>query len=120
MGSSDRGILPAGGGVDVSQANKLRPWVRSLLVFVGCCLVNVFFCCIWNVILLAELGTPPGGVKASDIWFWIFMFPARAMKDMNWEAANVLLFLNPFIYGGMWWFAWRMWRLMRRKSESDG
>lgn len=98
-------------------SSEPNPKRRSLLVFVCCCLANVFLLCIWNCILLGELGTPPGGVKASDVWLWIFVFPARAMKDVNWDIANVLMILNPLIYGSMWWFAWRMWALFRRKPE---
>lgn len=53
--------------------------------------------------LLWVIATPPMALESAgfgfrwNLWFW--------------------LTVNPFIYGAMWWFAWRMWRLMRAKTE---
>jgi hypothetical protein len=58
-----------------------------------------------------------GGFPVTMTTFAIFAIPVFMVRNWSGWWPEVLVALNPFIYGGMWWFAWRMWRLMRRKPE---
>lgn len=99
----------------MSEEEKPTPWSRNLLVFIRCCFLNLVILCMWPCLSGFDGRTPPGSLKAADVWAWMFAFPARSMKDVDERFAIVLLIVNPLIYGVMWWFVWRMWRLMRRK-----
>lgn len=92
-------------------------WV-SLGVFAGFSLLNLWLMCVGGCIGAFTLGPPPPGqVKVADVWLWCVAFPAMATKDLDFTLANVLMVANPFLYGGMGWFAWRMWSLMRAKPK---
>lgn len=56
-----------------------------------------------------------------DGWCWVFAFPSQVghQLDPDGPLALTLLALDPFVYGGGFYLAWRMFRLMRFKPR-DG
>jgi hypothetical protein len=59
-----------------------------------------------------------GGWPVAIPWMWVFCFPSMAAHSLGFDdVARGLLWLNPLIYGAMWWFAWEMFRLMRAKPR---
>lgn len=55
-----------------------------------------------------------------DVWLWVFAFPCQAASSLGSEPiAFAFLFVNPFVYGAVWWFLWKMVRLMRAKPAED-
>ena len=86
-------------------------WERQVKLFVALAMVNgLFVCCVLP---------PSGGNWLADGLIWVLAFPHRLTKEL--APANPLVFplllLNPFLYGSMWWLAWRLFVLMRRKQE---
>lgn len=87
-------------------------------MFAGFTLLNALMMCAGQIIAFGTMGPPPPGqVKVADVWLWVVAFPVMAAMELRWDLAYVLMVANPFIYGGMGWLAWRMWKLMRRKPE---
>lgn len=92
-------------------------WV-SIGVFAGFSLFNLMLMCAGGVLCMFSLG-PPGRLSFGELWLWVVALPAMATKEVDWTLANLLMIANPFLYGGMGWFAWRMWKLMRGKRPAE-
>ncbi len=96
--------------VEDSQESRLRERRVGVAVFVAGCFVNLLLVCGG---VLHSLGT----LTESPL-LWVVALPAMAVQRLRLlgsEWAIPVFLLNSVIYGGMVWFAWRMWKLMRRK-----
>jgi len=88
-------------------------------VFLYCCLINLVLITFGGCLAIDLSAPTPGKLKFWQIWQWVFAFPFMVadyvgMPMIPWWPAYVVL--NVCCYGGIWWFAWRMWKLFRRKS----
>lgn len=92
------------------------PWLTDAKVVGRFALLNFLLICVGMCCW--------GGVldRVGAVWFWVFAFPGSAAAALvGWGPVPwVLLALNPLIYGVMWWFVWKMVRLMRPKVDEDG
>lgn len=67
------------------------------------------------------LGRPRTGTLIHDIWFWAMALPVKLVETLGWaswvsgDGWMAMYAVNSILYGGMWWFVWRMWTLMRAK-----
>jgi hypothetical protein len=93
-------------------------WARDVRAFVGFTFLNFVLVCGGGCGLSLI-----GSTQMAAAWFWVFAFPVM-LVDVLWGLDEVTfvfpLLLNPLVYGVMWWFAWRMFRLMRPKPTEDG
>jgi hypothetical protein len=92
----------------VSKANDVK-------VFAGFALMNVFLGCTGAFAsMLYRDSVNPG--PEFDAWLWVIAFPSRVADHFRCEfLSNILLGMNPLIYGAMGWFAWKMFCLVRPK-----
>jgi hypothetical protein len=98
------------------NGNRRRPWLADIGVLAAFILASVVLECVgvelWNRDSLGD------GWGISRPWMWVFCFPMTAASALGYvPVANALIWLNPFIYGAMWWAVWRMFRLMRTKPS---
>jgi hypothetical protein len=97
-------------------------WRRNLRVFLlAYSLSAVLMLCGGCFSFLDAKPPTPGRLRASDVVLWLFAFPFKLAEVLGWDLriwAPGLALLTPLYYGSMWWFAWRMWTLFRRKAES--
>lgn len=86
-----------------------------------CCLLNLLLVCGGSAtIAISGVGGRFNADPVLDVWLWVFAFPIQAAHSLGWDSlALALLFVNPFIYGLVWWFLWKMLRLMRAKPADD-
>jgi hypothetical protein len=109
--------------VNVPDERNRPDWRRNLRVFLLTYSVSaVLMLCSGCLASFDPTPPTPGTVRASDLLVWAFAFPFKTAEVLGWELrvwAPGLALLTPLYYGTVWWFAWRMWRLMRRKSEGE-
>ena len=78
-----------------------------------------------NVFLLLA-GVPLGcyGLDlgaVSDVWYGAFALPIVAAAHSGYAPlAWSMVFLNPLIYGAMWYGAWRGFRWLVRNRDGEG
>lgn len=94
------------------------PWLTDVKVFVVTTLLNVALLCAGWVILwtvdMPKRYIGPG--CTSDVWFWVFASPASmAQASGRGEWVQLLILLNPLIYGLLGWALWRWVRLFWNK-----
>ena len=97
---------------------KMRPWVKDSTVFAGFILLDA------ALIGIAYWATPRCGPIVPlwlECWWWAFGAPVcvadRYHCSVEWMWR--VFWVNPFIYGLIWWATWRMYRLIRSKP-ADG
>ncbi len=87
-------------------------------MFAGCTLLNFFLQCAGQIIWFGTM-VGPNQVSVGEVWMWVVACPFMLLYVIRpplppWFGLIAML-LNASFYGGMGWFAWRMWTLMRRK-----
>ena len=103
---------------DEKEGRKRLADVRVFLVF---SLLNLALLCGGGAVIVScgvavGFNTDP----VIDVWLWVFAFPCQAATSLGWETfAKALLPVNPFAYGLVWWFAWKMLRLLRTKPSDE-
>jgi hypothetical protein len=101
-----------------------REWPEcELRVFYRLSLLN-FVLAGGGFFLIGWSGVGGAAFSAHLAFFWlmVFAFPVYTAIHLEWSGPVTVLmcFLNPFIYGAMWWAIWRMCRLLRSKrTKSD-
>ena len=92
-------------------------WVRDAVVFLGMVLFNAAMLAIGLYLYRSWDRGEPDWVHW---WMWAFAAPVWAIHTLGWNSLTwPLVWINPLIYGLMWWLLWRMFRLMRPKP-TDG
>jgi len=103
---------------DEKEGRKRLADVRVFLVF---SLLNLALLCGGGAVIVScgvavGFNTDP----VIDVWLWVFAFPCQAASSLGSETlAFAFLFVNPFAYGLVWWFLWKMVRLMLTKPAGD-
>lgn len=98
------------------DAKGNRLWLPDLTVLARFTVLNFL------LVFVGVIGTVGfGWGTAGKVWLWVFAFPCSLAAALrSWEPVVwVLLGLNPFIYGVLWWFMWKMFWLMRSKPTDD-
>lgn len=90
---------------------------KNVGVFFLCCALSFVAMCLTYVVYVFEPGTSgPAPGFLCTAWMWVFMFPCMLAFALGFEAiATATLLPNPLIYGTLWWLAWRVLRLTRRR-----
>lgn len=95
------------------MANRMRPWVKDVLVFAGAFTLSLISMGILS--LLLDINPPPaiGGVSLANAWAWVFIAPASLAFALGWDdaVARPLAVFNPLFYGFAVWLVWRMVKL---------
>ena len=97
-----------------------RPRPRMTIAspaFLGFVLLNAVLMCI-GIKLWFEWG--PRTPDWLNWWMWTFAAPAWAIRVFqNKELFWTTIWINPVLYGAIWWLMWRFARVMRSKLSSD-
>ena len=105
----------------MDEERRGTDWRRNLRVFLLAYSVSVVLMLCGGCFSTFDATPPgPGVLRASDVWLWAFAFPFKLAEVWGWDLhvwAPGLALLTPLYYGTVWWFAWRMWVLMRRKPQ---
>lgn len=101
------------------MANRMRAWVEDVLVFAAFTLLDAALMAVGLIALGQFLFTRPLPTWLV-CWWWVCAAPAFASWSAHWGEPweSVLFWSNPFIYGLMWWGAWRLWKLFRTKPSA--
>ena len=52
---------------------------------------------------------------------WVFLFPIQTAKYMGYFVGIGTMLPNSLLYGVIWWFSWRMYKVMlRTESKREG
>ena len=97
------------------MTKRTRPWVKDVKVFAGFALLNLFLTIPCGVSMTGGTRSSVGGWKA-DLWYWVFATPTTLARELGWgEVAAAMFWVNPLIYGLIWWGLWRAVKLFRTK-----
>lgn len=93
--------------------SRVRPWVKDATAFLGFVLINAAL--LWLGLTLYR-SWDRGEPEWVHWWLWAIAAPVWAAHSANQsELFWPLVWLNPLVYGAVWWFLWRMLRLIRTK-----
>ena len=98
---------------------KRRPpwWLRNAVAFLVFVLFDASLMSIGLVVCRSSGRSTPVWV---DLLMWSLATPVWAVRKLKWyELFWPLVWINPYIYGAVWWLMWRVARLMRSKLSSD-
>jgi len=107
------------------EPSQPRWWTKErwvgVGVFAGFTLLNMLLNCAGVLIAVYTVPpAPPPPGQVLDVWLWALAFPVMLAQLLGVKfrpsEALILWLLNGLFYGGMGWFAWRMWRLKRRRT----
>lgn len=103
---------------NVNARDEAPSLAKNVGVFFLCCALNFVAMCLTYVVYVVEPGrSSPAPGFLCTAWAWVFIFPCMLAYALGIQSlAGVLLILNPFIYGVLWWRLWRAVRRMTRKS----
>lgn len=100
------------------MARNASRWysVGSLRVYLLLCLLD------WSLFVLGylmpsiekALTGPAAPYGITGIWHCAFAAPVGLAFRLGWDL-DPWWAVNPFLTGFVWWLAWRMWVLMRRR-----
>jgi hypothetical protein len=101
------------------MADRTWAWVKNLLVIAALALLNIFLTFPCGTVFVTSVPSM-GGVQPLQVWYWVFAAPVVIAREIDSDWALPAIFINPLLYGLIWWGMWRMFRLMRAKpTEGD-
>jgi hypothetical protein len=87
-----------------NQSEARWRWWGSFGLFLILSFVNAVLMGVGVGIRIVEY---PCTGPVSPVWFWVFAFPVMLATELKWQNALPLLIgLNPWLYGALWWLSW--------------
>jgi hypothetical protein len=101
------------------MANRMRPWQKDVLVFIGFTLLDGALMAV-GYASAAQFGFMNPLPVWLECWWWVCGAPIWFVRTTGIGVAWgwPILWANPFIYGLMWWGAWRLLMLLRTNPSA--